>query len=241
MLHQLVIFLFASFYSLLSVAQPVQQPAGVYSGSINLEGRRYAATVTFSETDAVIEHLKIVCPSGLETTLSDAPYTINGTRLNLIETGSLPAEFTNSNTQLEYFPDDDLVTVYNSASSHLPLTLSREVDEKNYPHPSGPYTGKIFVNNAQFYVGALFSQDGSVLESLIIDFHGLEPITASDVSYNMIGTKVDISGDSPLSETFDRLNAELEYEEGIITLKVYGAGTLSVTMHPVSISRLLRR
>ncbi|KAF4686178.1 hypothetical protein FOZ60_005615 [Perkinsus olseni] len=131
MLHQLVIFLFASFYSLLSVAQPVQQPAGVYSGSINLEGRRYAATVTFSETDAVIEHLKIVCPSGLETTLNDAPYTFNGTRLNLIDTGSLPAEFTNSNTQLEYFPDDDLVTVYNSASSHLPLTLSREVDEKN--------------------------------------------------------------------------------------------------------------
>ncbi|KAF4720075.1 hypothetical protein FOZ62_020327 [Perkinsus olseni] len=75
----------------------------------------------------------------------------------------------------------------------------------------------------------------------IIDFHGLEPIVASDVPYKMIGAKVEISRASTLSEIFDRLNAELEYKKGIITFKVYGAGILSVTMQPASISRLLRR
>ncbi|KAF4710788.1 hypothetical protein FOZ63_033117 [Perkinsus olseni] len=187
MLHQLVISLFSTVYSLLSVVQPVQQPAGVYSGSINLEGRRYAATVTFSETDAVIEHLKIACPSGLETTLYDAPYTIND------------------------------------------------------PHFSGPFVGFVLINDARFLVAATFSQDGSVIGDLIIDFHGLEPIVASDVPYKMIGAKVEISRASTLSEIFDRLNAELEYKKGIITFKVYGAGILSVTMQPASISRLLRR
>ncbi|KAF4738211.1 hypothetical protein FOZ63_005093, partial [Perkinsus olseni] len=79
------------------------------------------------------------------------------------------------------------------------------------PHPSGPFVGFVLINDARFLVAATFSQDGSVIGDLIIDFHGLEPIAAGDVPYNMIGTKVEISRASPQSEIFDRLNAELEY------------------------------
>ncbi|KAF4714087.1 hypothetical protein FOZ63_017474, partial [Perkinsus olseni] len=103
-------------------------PAGVYNGTVNFRGNPFTVTAAFSKTASVIEYLNIMVPTAADITVRGAPYHTVGNNLHINSGSSLPDEYAELDTEIEYHHDNDTVIFRVHDTGVPPVTLHREVD-----------------------------------------------------------------------------------------------------------------